>query len=279
MHLPIWAGHGILATSLIAFCRVLPEFKGKGRIYETLSAIFFHGEVPFRDPETGANIRLDATDFIGRQVAYHGNYEPASIALARRLMAGGGCFVDVGSNVGLYSVSVGILPNVEVIALDASFLALNKLGRNIQRNPGIRAKIVSCALASGYSIQEFELPLVRNIGTMRVSEAQGAGQFYAAAASLEDILTRINPPKIKLLKIDVEGFEYHVFKGLNFDGKFRPQNLIVECDTEFPLAIPCHEHLLAQGYQALTIDGKDVTSLENLPEKNVWYRCTKSNPG
>src|SRR6185503_12416660 len=87
-------------------------------------------------------------------------------------------------------------------------------------------------------LQCFEVAAQRNLGSTRITNdesVESLTRFWVAGAILQEVLERLSPGRIKLLKIDVEGFEMSVFKGLDFKGPFRPENLIVECDLEiFP---------------------------------------------
>ena len=109
---------------------------------------------------------------------------------------------------------------------------------------------------------------------MTDDESLGNTQFYAAATTLDDVLTVLAPPgAVRLLKIDVEGFELPVFQGLDFGGAYRPANVIMECDPDgFHDASACFDFFRSKGYDAHTIDGEIVRDCQSLPEMNVWFR-------
>lgn len=276
-----WGGHGIAARLLLAFCRRLPSFRGKGRIYRWAAALLPRGELSLVGP-AGVRFRTLADDFIGKTIAYEGAYEPLSINRARAIMRPGGVFIDVGCNVGLYTLSVGSLPGVETVAIDGSYLALNRLSENLLRNPGISAKVVSCGLGPANEMVCFELPVKRNLGTMRIAkETDGppsSSRFWVASTTLDTVLERLTTSRVRLLKIDVEGFELPVFKGLDFDGPHRPENIIMECDPLFPDAVECFGFLLSKGYEARSVSGESIQRPESTPEQNVWFRCARSTP-
>jgi len=214
----VWRGDVFGAQLLLAFCRRFPSFRGKGSLYRWIASLCFQGDLPLKSV-TGARFRIDAADFIAREIAFEGYYEPQSIALAMKIMGSGGVFVDVGCNVGLYTISVGSLPGVRVVAIDGSFVALARLSQNLKRNPGISAEIVSCALGAGNSVECFELPLHGNLGTTKVvdpTRERSPSRFWVASARLQYLLERFAPCRIRLLKMDVEGSELALFRGLDF---------------------------------------------------------------
>jgi len=49
--------------------------------------------------------------------------------------------------------------------------------------------------------------------------------------TLTSILDEINPPKINFMSLDVEGYEYNVLCGLDFE-KYKPEVIVVECHGE-----------------------------------------------
>ena len=268
-----WRGDGVLAALVLAYCRTPVRFRGKGRIYQWMCGLLFRGDLPLRSVN-GIRFRLQADDFLAHKIAFEGNYEHKSIALAARLLEGGGVFLDVGCNVGLYTLPLGLMTGVNVIAVDASAAALTRLNQNLAMNRGAHVEVVSCALDAGNSLQAFEVPTASNLASTRVVQDEGARalRFWTASMTLDSVLQRLAPGKVRLLKIDVEGYELQVFRGLNFEGPYRPENIIVECIPGFTDAEKCFDFIKGKGYEPLTVEGKPVGGLTELPEHNVWFR-------
>lgn len=271
-----WRGESFPTKVLLAGCRHIPYFRGKGRIFQWLAASILRGKLQVRNSH-GARLRIDPSDYIGRTISYEGAFEPKSLALATAIMRDGGVFLDVGCNFGLYTMTLGVLPGVECIAIDGSFVALAMFQENRLLNPQIKIHVVNAALCGENRLLCFEVP-PRNLGKTHVTDvAHDEGrpsQFWASGVVLERVLERLTPSRIKLLKIDVEGSEMSVFQGLDFNGPYRPENLIVECCMAFPQAIAVFEYLQSKGYEAMTVDGKLISECKDLPEDNVWFRSS-----
>lgn len=69
--------------------------------------------------------------------------------------------------------------------------------------------------------------------------------------TLEQIFAKQNPSNIHFLKVDVEGFEYEVLKGNDWN-KYRPEMLCIESNH---LVNDWHEFLLQKGYKVVFNDG------------------------
>jgi FkbM family methyltransferase len=270
-----WSGDSAVAKLFLAYWRRFPQHRGKTRFREWVIRRLFRYELPMR-AACGSKIRIDPTDYIGRQIALNGGYEPKSLSLATKLMAGGGVFVDLGSNFGLYTMVLGTIPGVQCIAIDASFAALAKLANNLKLNPGIRATVVASAVSPERALHWFATPWDTNLGATRISERKSNGDgkgFWVAGASLESILKQTMTGKVKLLKADLEGYELKVFQNFDFNGPFRPENILVECDPdEFQGARECFEYLKNTGYSARNVEEKLIDACDSAPEFNVWFQ-------
>lgn len=272
----VWFGDNWRTRLILAHCRTVPKFKGHGRLYQLMTTLLLNDRLSLRNVE-GARLTIDSSDFIGWRMAYGGAYEPLSLALAKRIMIEGGTFVDVGSNVGLYSLSIAVIPTVRVVAIDASFTALYRLAENVRKNPDItNIEIVQAALGSSPDVHQFELPVPENLGTTRMAakaDLSKKSRFWSAGTTLQTLFDRLEVGSIRLLKIDVEGAELDVLKALDFSGKQRPHNIIMECEPALSRASDPLAFLEDQGYAIRTVTGAEIGELADLPEHNVWCRC------
>jgi hypothetical protein len=84
------------------------------------------------------------------------------------------------------------------------------------------------------------------------------------------------------MKLDVEGFEPHALAGLDFDGPFRPKNLLIECESAF-FADGWESYgnfaafLSARDYTLHDVFGRPFAGDRPVAEANVWARdCSKT---
>lgn len=115
-----------------------------------------------------ATITINCSDYIGWSIFTTGSYEPKTLALAERLMSGGGTFVDIGANFGLYTCCLGVLPGVECFAIEPAARAFTALQDNIYLNPSIHTHLYNVALGSSFELVEIEDFDSGNMGKIRI---------------------------------------------------------------------------------------------------------------
>lgn len=137
--------------------------------------------------------------------------------------APGDVLVDVGANVGMYTVWAAKTRGVKVYAFEPEAQNYALLNRNILLNDiGARAKAFCLALSDTAGLSELHLSEVTAGGSchslgeqvdfrhqpMRPAFSQGC-----VAARLDDLVTAGAVPQPTHLKIDVDGFEPKVVRG------------------------------------------------------------------
>ena len=121
-----------------------------------------------------------------------------------------------------------------------------------------------------------------NAGTTAITsggEGPNTGGNWVATIPLELLLERIVRPPAKpvLMKIDVEGFEPQVLAGLDFDGPFRPKNILMEFDRELSTAAwgslgSLRAFFDTKRYDLFNVFGDPLYDDATLAEANVWAR-------
>lgn len=122
-------------------------------------------------------------------------------------------FFDVGSNLGSYSlIAASTSHNSKVYAFEPSKKAYNRLLENLKLNGyGDRIKTFNYAVSDKSSQLGFTDDPRPEIS--HISYFQKMVSRKVKAVSLDDFISNLSIKKIKLIKIDVEGYEYMVLKG------------------------------------------------------------------
>ncbi len=147
-------------------------------------------------------------------------FEEDELDFLQRYLKPGGCFIDVGANVGLFSLyaAKSLGPNGRIMAFEPSSNTANKFRKNLELNKITGVEIVQ----KGLSFEPGRLKL------MVAEEGYDAFNSFAApsmggtAATEEVEVTTLDafaaekslrPAEVDLMKIDVEGWELSVLKG------------------------------------------------------------------
>jgi FkbM family methyltransferase len=219
---------------------------------------------------------IDVVDYIGWALLTRGEFEPLSLKLAVSLMRESreGVFLDVGAHHGLYTVAVGTASGCEVVAVEGSSKNFAILRSNVQLNPKLKARLVNCLASNRESLLQLSLERDGRSAWTKVNTAAEtvAGHPFVAGIRLDIILQTLSLSRIHLLKIDVEGYELEVFRGLNWDGPHRPQFVLMECR---PTEREKIGFLTDRGYTAKTIDGSDMQAADEYPEGNLLFCQTR----
>ena len=282
-----WNGSSPGARAYLWYTRRVPDHWAKLRVARHLGRYFFPRGLPLIN-QSGARIQIDVSqaDFIPQALVYDGSWEPRSLALAIDLMKTGGVFLDIGSHLGLYTCTVGKLSGVSCVCIEPAPEAFIDLQKNLSLNPEIQARLVHAGVSSETMIHSFGNTSSYNSGTARVlpDDTGHKETCLIACVSLNDVLGRLKlRQRIRLLKIDVEGHELEVFKGLDWSGPFRPENIISEFDPSFLLrANHSSEEFLEffdqNDYEPLTITGEPFRNALPPPEENIWLRSRRTGP-
>lgn len=166
----------------------------------------------------GARLVLDLEDPIQRRIFYL-SYERHELAAVRRLLRPGDAVVVVGAHVGLYTIvcaqRVGVTGAVHAFEpIPANHAALE---RNVALNR--LSNVTLNRSAVGREAGSIVLGLHPPDGRGRAAAAFFAldaprEQVQVPMVSLSEYLGAIGTPRVRLVKIDVEGMEPDVLQGL-----------------------------------------------------------------
>lgn len=222
---------------------------------------------------------VDQDDYIGNLLLNEKVYEPKTLALCERLLISGGTFFDIGANLGLYTVAMSRNPDTHVFAFEPDAFNYMALKRNIALNERHNVILFNMALSSAPGLLTLELPSTDNLGRISVRGEFGNGSSRAIVSSstIDEVIRFTGIAHIDVLKIDVEGHELEVLRGLSFD-RLAPKHIIAEYlgesnDTKRPdiLDSELYEFLRQRGYRCRTILSEPVVSGKPLPECNAWF--------
>lgn len=167
----------------------------------------------------GLRMRGHTTDLIQRFVYYFGQWEPVISDWFRTNLRPGDVMVDVGANVGWYTLLAAKLvgPTGRVIAVEASPTIAIALRANVALNPPVadRVTVHNCAAGDREGSVTLFLSGAENIGKTTIHAEPGmVREAEVPMNPLATLLADVDLARVRAIKIDVEGAEAEVVAGL-----------------------------------------------------------------
>ena len=161
----------------------------------------------------GRLVRLHpATDAHEFQVYAARTYEPGTLCLIDAAVRSGDTFVDVGANLGTISLHAA-LRAARVIAIEPHPVYSARLRENVDLNAATNIEVKACAAGAKNgtaTIYDFSF----TGGSSLLDPGSDGTPFCAVdVRPLDDILRSASADCVRLIKIDVEGFEPEVIAG------------------------------------------------------------------
>jgi FkbM family methyltransferase len=167
----------------------------------------------------GARFLVDPTDFIDSCIAFDGMWEPAQLEelaeLCHRRKID--CFLDVGANAGFYSIMFAVKKLADrIIAFEPDPGNFARLKANLALN-GLSNRIEAVPLALGDQNSEVTLyegaKWNRGESTIAVPEQTPKEFTHSIRQVRFDDAFAISGKNI-IIKMDVEGYEFHALAGM-----------------------------------------------------------------
>jgi FkbM family methyltransferase len=204
---------------LRAACNLYPCVRGRGAI-ANLAARFLPippGTV-CRLRRSGPEIELLPGQFGSVVTWLFGIDEPREVAFFRRLVPQGGVVIDVGANIGQYTLLAAELagPSGRVFAFEPDPVNAAALQRSVGRNGfGGRVELLRVAVAgrSGEAALDVQPDRTRSRLAAKTGESVRAGAVQVRTLALDDFLDERGLDRLDFLKIDVEGADLDVLRG------------------------------------------------------------------
>lgn len=165
----------------------------------------------------GGKIAGNTEDMLQRYIYYFGIWEPNLTHWMQRRLASGDTFIDVGANIGYFSLLDSRLAGNEgsVVSIEASPNIFKYLKNNIFINQISNIRAVNLAVADKKKVVSVYRGPLGDIGQTNIIGFGSIEQeCEIEALPLVDILTEDEMKNARLIKIDVEGSEWSVVHGL-----------------------------------------------------------------
>lgn len=173
--------------------------------------------IPDLDPAPVMFTHTDCDEVVSKDLRELGVWEPYETEVLRRLMTRAGVFVDIGANIGYYTVLAGrLMPKgSHVVAIEPDPRNAALLRRNIEANRLSNVTVVEAAAAAGPGVATLSRNHVNRGDNRLFAHGQGhsADRIAVPTVAVDDVLAELGLGPT-LIKIDAQGAEPLILRGL-----------------------------------------------------------------
>lgn len=264
---------------------------GSAEIKSILLSPVVHPKSPIQKKINGVLFEFDFDlDLMVKQM-YFGAFEPVTVEAMKKTLKSGDTFIDVGASIGYLScIGAGLVgKRGQVHSFEPAPKYFQRLRKMAITNPDYTIIVNNCALGEVRGTSKLDITSRPNIGwnTMVPNFMKSEtinNSIEVPVYRLDDYIKEKGLDKISLIKIDVEGFEFPVLKGLQgyFQSPDHRPDMVVEIA---PAAYPLLGFTLAQlleymeryhyhAFSLINTNAKvDITRLEKTT--NVLFRASR----
>ncbi|MGB5080906.1 MAG: FkbM family methyltransferase [Burkholderiales bacterium] len=164
-----------------------------------------------RDCRHGRMVYLRNDRIIGRSLELYGEWSEGEVDVFRQIVVPGDVVVEAGANIGAHTVCLARLvgPSGAVVAYEAQRFVHQLLCANLAINEilNVHARLAAAGAAAGtINVPALDYASPNNVGGLSLG---GQGGELVPVETID----ALRLPRLKLLKIDVEGMESDVLTG------------------------------------------------------------------
>lgn len=214
--------HEQLARIWLLLGRRIPGAALRSRVYRHVSWPLVATVDLTLDAQTpGGTMLVGTADTFGQVVSVSGVWEPHVTAVVGSVLSPGDVCVDVGAHAGYYTLLASKLVgrHGHVYALEPSPTTFRQLCENLERNhvSNVTALEVAAGEAAGTAtlLEDHGNSLLSALRPPDSSGANAADGRVVAVGPLTALVPEEAAARLRLVKIDVEGYEVEVLRGLH----------------------------------------------------------------
>lgn len=161
----------------------------------------------------GFTMKLDMSQFLDwylSKFAYF--FEANEIIWVQNQLGSGNVFLDIGSNVGLYSLfaSRAVGPTGTILAIEADAGIIDRLHYNLQVNGFTKVRVLNIGVSDKHETAPFVIAKGPLRSTSSLLQDVKGDRVMVECYPLLDVLNSEAITKVRGAKIDIEGMEYRV---------------------------------------------------------------------
>lgn len=214
-------------------------------------------DIPFTVPFFGYKYNGNLNEYIDRFVFYFGAYEKEELLFIKKYLNRDSNVLDIGANTGHHSLFFSRYSR-EVYSFEPFQKMFRILEKRISDNGIKNIKALNFGLGSETGFLDFYAPLGPNSGVGSFSSAdhrKNIGKLEIKKG--DDVVSDLNIDSLGFIKIDVEGMEVSVLKGLHSTiHKYKPV-MFIEMSPESQAILNNELKTILGGYKFHIIEANN----------------------
>lgn len=178
----------------------------------------------------GLAVRVNLDDFNGRAAYFAGDTDRKISWLCQRIVRPGDTVIDVGANIGIVTLTLAKLvgPRGRVFSFDPNPYVVQLLRQSIERNGLANVHLEQCAIGDEEGELVLQVPQGHSgrASLVRHTASNGSTEVRVLVRTLSDLVPA-TVERVRLLKIDVEGFEPQVLRGASRLFRESPPDVVI----------------------------------------------------
>ena len=214
----------------LQYCEKNPLGLGKGALTR-----FIGNHCGYAEYKIGnIKLELNPTSLLDKYLLEGSNINPILSQEMETCLSQDSYFLDIGANIGYFSILAALKYKAQVFAFEPSPRELKRLYRNIALNNCTQIVCYPYGVGAKEETLHLNLTDYQNPSMNFITKVPSTGSISVMVKPIDQILNSHNLEGIKLCKIDVEGFEMEVLKGMeNSFNQMRGCHYVVEVSPEY----------------------------------------------
>jgi len=201
-----------------------------------------------------------SADFLQFHLYTAGFYEKKLSLSVLQSLKNASVFIDVGAHIGYYTIMASkTFPDLQIYAFEPQMCVFDTLKKHTMHNHCSNVSLYNFALGSAQQTKTFFLHKYPEQSSFLNHDATNNQQFEAEIKTFDSLQNTVG--KNIVIKIDTEGFEFEVLKGMNdllknnncvIFMEFNPKKYLNFFNTDY--TISCIKELEKMGYVFYRLD-------------------------
>lgn len=247
--------------------------RAQRELYERAVAFPAYGEVAVPVRGVNGTFLVDIRSDILRRIVFSGSYEPEAVEIIRRVLPASGDAIDVGANIGIFSVLLAKLlaGDRRVLAIEPTPAVARRLVHKLSVN-GAAANVIveQCAVGSERGVVTLKtidgMEEYSSVNALVLPNTVGktSKDTTVPMSTLDELVTQ-HELRPSFVKMDIEGSEMRALSGALATLRRHKPTILAEVDDRMLTAAGSSAAevlglLRSLGYTLRQVVGGDITS-------------------